>query len=232
MPIALSGRRKISSSRPRNTRRSLRSATNVGRISARRRCALEASAISMYSSAARNCARVPHFLSWSRRSNFLSASCRFPNARSISAVPNTAAPKKAEARSVVSSSYNGSASAHRFTPAKAWARQNLAHGSSRNRGSANKTSVSSGSLATTCASASFSATTHHSVSGRFLFNSACSLATATSGTPCVSGALASAISAEMSARANCASVPSRKLSPIFLKLISSPASTADIAPYD
>src|SRR5439155_1219271 len=135
-------------------------------------------------------------------------------------------------RSVVSSSYSGRASAHRLRPAKAWARQNLAHGSSRNRGSANKTRVSSGCLAATWASASFSATTCHSVSGGFLFNSACNRAIATSGTPSVSGALASAISAEMSARANCASMPSRQLSPIFFRLISSPALAANIALCD
>src|SRR6266545_1100449 len=58
MPIALSGRRWITSRRPRNTRRSLRSATDVGCVSSRRRRAPAASPVSIYNSAARNCARV------------------------------------------------------------------------------------------------------------------------------------------------------------------------------
>ena len=91
IPIARSGRCEISSRRPRNSRRSRRSATETGCNCSKSRRASGALPNSMYSSPARSCARVPHSLSCASRMNFFKASWRFPSARNASPAPKTAA---------------------------------------------------------------------------------------------------------------------------------------------
>jgi hypothetical protein len=76
---------------PAQHRRSRRSATETGCNCSKSRRASGAFPNSMCSSAARNCARVPHSLSCASRMNFVKASWRFPNARNVSPAPKTAA---------------------------------------------------------------------------------------------------------------------------------------------